>query len=183
MTIVVARYKEDTSWLNQLRIASPDINTFVINKHFSDDPYTGTVLPNIGRESHSYLWYIINHYVCLDDFTCFVQGSPFFHCPNAIDVISKFDGSADFYPFGTVFHTVKDACPHHSDLVISKFDDLIKSPAEWSFNGGAQFIVSRDRILRYSKEFYQQLFDLHFTNEQTPWCLERLWKFVFGDEG
>jgi Protein of unknown function (DUF3431) len=181
MTIVVARYKEDISWLNFLKAANSNINTFVINKFHVDDPMSNMVLPNVGRESHSYLWYIINNYVCLDDFTCFVQGSPFFHCPNVIDIINNFDGSQQFYPFGTVFHTVKDACPHHSDLVVSKFDDLINSPAEWSFNGGAQFIVSRDRILRHSKDFYQQLFDRHFTYEHTPWCLERLWKFVYGD--
>lgn len=178
MTIVVARYKEDTSWLNNLRA----VDCYVINKFYDDDSRPGVVLPNIGRESHSYLWYIINHYVCLDDFTCFVQGSPFFHCPNAVDVINNFDGSCEFYPFGNVFHTIKDACPHHSDLIVSNFDELIKSPAEWSFNGGAQFIVSKERIHRHSKDFYQQLFDRHFTNEHTPWCLERLWKFVWGEE-
>lgn len=182
MTIVVARYREDVSWLNHLKVLNPAINVFVINKHPHNDPFSNITLDNVGRESHSYLWYIINHYVCLDDFTCFVQGSPFFHCPNAIEIINNFDASEEFYPFGTIFHTVKDACPHHSDLVVSDFDDLIKSPTEWSFNGGAQFIVSKERILKRSKEFYQQLIDRHFTNEHTPWCMERLWKFVFGDE-
>jgi len=178
MTIVVARYQEDTSWLSHLR----DVTPFVVNKFFHNDPAPGVVLPNIGRESHSYLWYIVNHYVCLDDYTCFVQGSPFFHCPNIIEVINNFDTSTDFFPMGTVFHTVKDACPHHSDLVVSDFEDMIKMPDAWSFQGGAQFIVSRDRILRHPREFYQQLLDRHFTNEHTPWCLERLWAFIFGDE-
>ena len=177
MTVVVARYKEDISWLRHLS----NINPFVINKAQHNDPYSSIVLPNIGRESHSYLWYIVNHYVCLDEHTCFLQGNPFQHFPHVFDVINGFDGSLDFLPFGQVYTTIKDACPHHSDLVMSAFDDVVKTPQEWQFHAGAQFIVSKQRIHRHSREFYQDLLARHETNEQTPWCLERLWEFIFGD--
>jgi hypothetical protein len=177
MKIVVARYKEDVSWLKHINNATP----FIVNKFHTTDATVGVVLPNVGRESHSYLWYIINNYVCLDEHTCFLQGNPFPHCPDVVDIINNFDGKADFTQFGKVYDTVKDACPHHSDLIISAFDDMVNIPDAWSFNAGAQFIVSKQRIQRHSKEFYQQLFERHSTNEHTPWCLERLWKFIFGD--
>ena len=174
MKLVVARYQEDISWLRLVN-AVP----FVVNKFYNDNSYNGVTLPNIGRESHSYLWYIINNYVCLDDYTCFVQGNPFPHCHNVIDIINNFNESVDFLQFGQIFHTKKDACPHHSDLKISAFEDLIDIPNEWSFNAGAQFIVSKQRIYEHSIDFYKELFDRHITNEHTPWCLERIWKFIF----
>jgi hypothetical protein len=178
ITVVVAKYKEDMGWLEQLRSAIPHVKTVVINKG-ADDYQPSIALPNIGRESHSYLWYIINNYDNLDDFTCFVQGDPFAHSAVFVDLLRNFTGGDRFYPFGPVYYTIKDACPNHPGLFVSKFDSLIPAPEGWSFHAGAQFIVSRSTILKNSRDFYQKLLDAHLEHEDTPWCLERLWRFVF----
>lgn len=59
---VIARYNEDISWLN------PIIDKCtIINKYNNKD------LPNVGRESDTYLWYIINNYYNLPDIIIFSQ--------------------------------------------------------------------------------------------------------------
>lgn len=70
---VVARYSEKLDWLEELGL--PYV---VYNK--GDDSLPGAVrLPNVGRESHTYLTHIVNNYDILDHYTIFLQGEPFFH--------------------------------------------------------------------------------------------------------
>jgi hypothetical protein len=59
--IVVARYNEDVSWTS-------DKNVTILDKS------NGTI-HNIGRESHTYLTYIIENYENLPDIVFFTQGS------------------------------------------------------------------------------------------------------------
>ena len=63
--LVVARYKEDVSFLD--RYAYP---ATVYNKHEGDN-----LLPNVGREGHTYLHHIVQQYETLDDITVFVPAS------------------------------------------------------------------------------------------------------------
>jgi hypothetical protein len=72
--VVVARYAEDLSWLRMFRGEEVEI----VNK--------GTALPwvgvgwkvqelmNVGREAHSYLWWIVDNYDRLPDVVFFTQG-------------------------------------------------------------------------------------------------------------
>jgi len=68
--IVVARYNEDISWLLPL-----NHYCLFINKGETLHMDNEMQLENIGRESHSYLWYIINHYENLPDIVAFTQGN------------------------------------------------------------------------------------------------------------
>ena len=75
--IVIARYNEDIDWVNSL---AKD-NVIIYNKgpdHNIADVESITRL-NIGRESETYLYYIISNYHCLPDYVLFMQGDPFFH--------------------------------------------------------------------------------------------------------
>lgn len=68
MELVIARYDEDISWSDQYL----DIRT-VYNK---GDVLPGSIpLPNLGRESHTYLTHIVERYDTLADRTAFIQGS------------------------------------------------------------------------------------------------------------
>ena len=70
--IVVSRYNEDISWTFKYYP-----NIIIYNKgedHISDS----ISLPNVGRESHTYLYHIVSNYHQLADRTVFVQGS----CPS-----------------------------------------------------------------------------------------------------
>jgi len=63
--LVVARYKEDVSFL-----ASYPYPSTVYNKHEGEN-----LLPNLGREGHTYLHHIIENYNTLDEMTVFVPAS------------------------------------------------------------------------------------------------------------
>lgn len=68
LDIVVARYNEDISWTYKYRP-----NVIIYNK--GNDPIDGSILlPNVGRESHTYLYHIISNYNNLANKTVFVQG-------------------------------------------------------------------------------------------------------------
>ncbi|KAI9700954.1 MAG: hypothetical protein M1820_006599 [Bogoriella megaspora] len=73
--IVVAHFNEDLSWLQPFTQ-----NASIYSKGHSPTPSDAyrqnTKLPNIGRESHTYLYHIVSRYDTLADITLFVQGSP-----------------------------------------------------------------------------------------------------------
>ncbi|GAB6127377.1 DUF3431 domain-containing protein [Humidesulfovibrio idahonensis] len=78
--LVVARYREDVSWLCGLGLPC-----VVYNKGPQLDPAQlppgarTAALPNIGREAHTFLTHIIGHYGRLPRHTAFLQGDPFAH--------------------------------------------------------------------------------------------------------
>ena len=81
---VIARYNEDLKWLNEYPFNQ--IQYIVYNKgpndNFTKKHVIKTVkLENIGRESNTFLYHIINNYNDLDDITIFLPGS--------VDMINK----------------------------------------------------------------------------------------------
>ena len=99
--VVVARYREDVSWT-----AGLGYPFLVYDKSGDPGPYA---LPNIGRETHTYLSHIAANYQRLAAHTVFVQGDPFGHMGEDADVGAlnariaqnvrlgrKFSGLADF---------------------------------------------------------------------------------------
>ena len=87
--IVVARYNENLDWLKKIK-KSKDIKITIYNKGKDDINIPFIRLPNIGRESHTYLYHIINNYNNLADQTIFCQGDSIFHSPNFLDLINKY---------------------------------------------------------------------------------------------
>lgn len=77
---VVARYREDLSWLRALGLPC-----VVYNKGPELDPALlppgarVETLPNVGREGHTYLTHILSGYGSLPRHTVFLQGDPFAH--------------------------------------------------------------------------------------------------------
>ena len=178
MKIVVAKYTEDISWINSMN----EFNIFIINKNPEEYNIYDMDLPNVGRESHSYLSYIIKYYDELDDYTCFLQGRPFDHLRdiNILDLIKSFKKDVDFIAFGNVFKETKTP-PHYPEKVNYIFmEDIIHNiPESIIFNCGGQFIVSKKRIQKHPKEFYIKLLEKHYTFHSTPWTIERLWHVIF----
>merc|ERR1719382_1232101 len=71
--VVVAHYNEDLTWLDQYR--SPDVRFRVYSKGGAAQQGVSELLPNVGRESQSYLHHIIKNYDRLAPWTVFTQGS------------------------------------------------------------------------------------------------------------
>ena len=84
--MVVAHYDEPIDWMFQT-----DIPVWLYNKGrdfplgLLSRPNTQVQkLPNVGRESHTYLTHIVNNYDRLADLTFFVQGEPLVHSPDLL---------------------------------------------------------------------------------------------------
>lgn len=173
--LVIAKYKENIDW-------SEGLEKIVYNKFKGKNK-----LDNIGREAHTFLYHIIKNYDTITD-CVFCQGNPIEHVP---DFILKLDNvKQGFYSFNVItidneiradgiyrFGT-KIESQEYRDLVV-KILDIFGINKTWinsSYYG--IFSVSKDRILRYSKEQYQRAFELS-ENELMPYAFEILWKTLF----
>ena len=105
--LVVAKYKEDISWINELK---DHFDIVVYNKDNNLDPHDLNFhkreyhidgikwidLPNIGREAQTYLFHIIENFDNLHDLEVFTQGNPFDHTPHFIQSLINLNPS-DYY--------------------------------------------------------------------------------------
>lgn len=205
--VVVAHYKENLSWVD--KISHDQINRIYIYTKGSEkidlkNPKVSIYnLPNVGRESHTY----INHcYVNYDemndkkipDFVFFVQGSPHgmegerlykaiqelsenkdmkftsnFRISSAYSFLNR--GRCDSWQGQTSRskYDIKEWC----DNFLRPNLQIEKIPVFWN----ACFGVSTERILSNPKEKYKLLMEGELS-ELNPECghyFERLWYYVF----
>ena len=157
--VVIARYKEDVGWVDQL-----DCDYIIYDK-------SGDVIDNIpnrvclknqpkGREAHTYLYHIVNHYNNLADCTCFLQGHPFDHCIDILDII-KNPPAIHFTPLGKIR--------------IVKIYDM-----ELQYISGAQFIATKQCIQSLPLLFYQKSLELTYTNLFSGTHFEFMWLYIMG---
>jgi hypothetical protein len=74
--IVIARYEEDVSWVQQ--IPKEKVSRIFIYNKGSPVTAEGCIvipLPNLGRETHTYLHHVLQNYNALADTTIFLPGS------------------------------------------------------------------------------------------------------------
>jgi hypothetical protein len=185
--LVIARYNEDISWIDRL-----SCKRTIYNKGAScgRECYT---LPNIGRESHTYLHHIINNYDNLSDLTIFTQGDPFPHCRDFISKVQLIiEGGLD-KPFRTLcdwllqIQELKceywpyDCWPNLvPEVAHSLFGEEFNRPI-W-FGAGAIFAVTKEAVYQHDLEFYQKAQEFHDTNNDGyAHAFERLWPTIFGE--
>ena len=168
-TVVVAKFKEDTNWVESL-----PCSYFIVEK--------GKHLPNEGRESLSYLWYIIENWSKLNGTYVFMQGNPtphWFNYKNELD-LEDFDFT---WRGQSSYNCRKDGVPQHSGLAIEEFakEANISLPEDNNINfvAGGQFIVTAKKIKSKGKKFYKKLYEMHTTYKKAPWIMERLWGYIF----
>lgn len=192
--IVVARYKEDISWikdcsnLDKIKVYNKDKESSSLNK-----------LLNVGRESHTYLHHIISNYDNLSDYTVFCQGNPIDHCKNFVENVKNIDpiikNDLKLKRKGIVFwgdveqiekisgakskqHPVGVPIYYFLDLLfeLKAVDDI-----DIKYYCGAQFLVSKDNILNRPKSFYEFL--INFVSKEIDpiegYVYERIWQFIF----
>jgi hypothetical protein len=164
MKIIVARYNENIDWTRQFE------NVVIYNK---GDPLPNgsneIQLSNVGREGHTYYKYICDNYYNLDNYTIFLQGRPFDHSPNIIRNLQQYINNPNLkIDFEFLSESVLDCnlngCPHHSGIPLQAVYMQIfkenKTDLKIVFGAGAQFIVSKDRILQRPKEFYLKIVEI-----------------------
>ena len=118
--LVVARYREDLSWIN----AVPETcQVFIINKGKPIDtsifdqqsPYI-VERPNIGRESDTYLNFMEKGWHEGYEWVVFTQGNPFPHSPGFLQLLEKVDQWSDMQPLSCRwFHLPPDTLLEHDD--------------------------------------------------------------------
>ena len=83
--VVVAKYKENVEWVNRAQFK----NVIVYDKSGVDNGCVN--VPNNGRESETFLRFIIEHYDNLPDNVVFLQGHPFDHITEPLFRLSTYE--------------------------------------------------------------------------------------------
>lgn len=185
--IIVARYNENIEWT---KIFS---NVIIYNKgNKLEDGYNELFLDNVGREGHTYYKYICDNYDNLEDYSIFLQGNPFDHSPNILYNLSKYINdkelniSFEFLSERIINSSLYLECIRNLECknIIQDFNSIFNvnyNDHECIFGGGAQFIVSKNKILKNSKEFYENIVKMleHDINPFEGYNIERFHKYIF----
>jgi hypothetical protein len=203
--LVVAHYREDLGWLTRLDHEQLN-NIFVYTKGEDEPAVSGAKirrakLPNVGRESHTYLWHCLEQYDDLAngsaDFVFFVQGGPHGmderRIPEWMEEVSRHNLRCTYNfmvssPWGGL---TAGRCPDWAgptdparyglkpwcDAVVKRAGDLRYLPIFWN----ACFGVSVDRILSNPKAKYERIIreELSTVNPECGHFCERLWYYIF----
>jgi hypothetical protein len=185
-TLVVAKYNEDVFWLNYINL--PYI---VYNKGETIDNIEFTVTrDNVGRESETYLYYIIQNYHKLPNHVIFCQGDPFYHCKDFINTVNNADYNninyiASLSDWNETEHPNENGYFHQEANGILLTTPLLKIPwviSPVTFATGAQYIIPKSFILNKSHEWWVNCYKVHNQNKRSPWIFERLWPIIFNYE-
>ena len=198
LELVVARYREDLSWLRNI---SPQIRATVYDK--SQEGSTPVApnaqyLENVGREAHTYLHHIVARYETLAPITVFCQGKPFDHAFDFRKTLRALaEGKMEVNDFLWLGHLAdtdsvdgilfrnwsKNQTGEGLDL--NGFHRALlgcEGPSEYSFFGGAQFIVTRERIRSRPQKWYQNALQISIEFPEAAHCFERTWDRIWSDE-
>ena len=104
--LVISRYNEDISWIHKV---PSSIKVTIYNKGNKDIPFKFISLPNVGRESNTYLEHILRNYHKLATTTIFSQADPFDHSPYFLQLLTKINHYQKIQPLS--FFYDKDTPP------------------------------------------------------------------------
>lgn len=182
MELVVARYKEHVDWVDRFP------NALIYNKGtlLADCKASQELLPNMGRESQTYLHHICTRYDALADVTLFTQGWPFDHCYeedllHASETL-RFRGLSKEQLTETFdapeFHPGLEQALHRVWRTLFSGPP----PAYITFGPGAIFSVTSNQIRARPKRFYEMAHYLAWEHPDVGYALERLWPVIFSQQ-
>ena len=174
--LVVAKYKEDISWLKEV---PEGIRVYIYDKSESGN------LRNVGRDPGTFMHHIVEHYDELDDWTSFVQGWPFDHYSKQLLMRDIVNVEKDYWELGKVkFSVIGNGLRECGDLPLTAlYKELMgKEVVTFEFVWGMQMILSKRLILRRPKSFYIMLRDKAEELYMEEWSLpmlERIWGSIW----
>jgi len=211
IVLIISRYNENLEWLKKDPFNKYPV--YIYNKGKNDDFYRpeNTIevvsIENVGRESHTYLYHIIQHYDELNDILIFLTGSNdlnhrFEKSKRIIEEIEKNNSAVfiahstnnvrnDLYNF-TIDNYICSHPSNSSDAVHSIDPAPIRPFGKWfedkfgdvtvtniALNG--MFSVSKQDVLNKPKSFYEDLIkDLdHHSHPEAGHYFERSWEAIF----
>ncbi|XP_033638033.1 uncharacterized protein LOC117298808 [Asterias rubens] len=199
---VISHYKEKLDWLKPVakychvydkgheRSLKPSFPV----KHWEE-------LPNVGRESHTYLYHIIKNYENLANVTIFLQGDLEEHAPNFCfpTPMEYLDKALDGIPciqhklqidWGRIQHLDKwkleydlGLMRHAKHATLGEFYRAVFGRAPPQFADcclSGCFSATRRCLQKHPKKFYQKLitFLTDHSNPEEGHYLERLWRII-----
>jgi hypothetical protein len=187
ISIIVARYNENVEWSKEFS------NVIIYNKgNKLDNSYNEVFLNNVGREGHTYYKYICDNYENLAEYTIFLQGRPFDHSPNIISNLTKYVNNKEL---SIDFEFLSEEIHRSSlDLECRRYWQCKNIHKNWErifgvhsnnqeciFGAGAQFIVSKKKILKNTKEFYENIMKMleYDIDPLEGYDIERFHKYIF----
>lgn len=209
--LIVARYKEDVSWLKSL----PALVEYHVVQKCALQPELAaerqTLLPNVGRESHSYLTHLLrlqreaaDGRVALPLLLVCVQADPFEHNSRFLDELDVLAGAAArgvaayFTPLGLwsggerIIYCDASGAPHQPKLLpIARtwralFGEARPLPLWLGFTPGALFALSCEALLRTPTAVLEAALGPEggLSSHADPIAghvFERLWRYLFVD--
>ena len=202
--IIASRYNEDIDWL-----LNEKENLKLYNKGHPIKDFKTIKLPNVGRESDTYLNYIISNYNYLPEICIFTQGNINDHHSGGINYLHKMKEEALKYGksnpslitnknndiWGENFNVnisennTKYSKAHNNQRTKKKisfgewFKKNIKSefPNKLKIYKYGLFAVSREKILKHKIKYYKKL-KKHVNWDSNPaegHFFERSWYYIF----
>lgn len=188
--LVVARYNEDISWIDEIDLNK--IKVYLYNKgpkieHIRKGIYYEEI-PNVGRESETYLYHIEKNYHDLDEKIVFTQGRFKDHCGSIQNLLRMYDST----PWGShryeknfrldVYCTKleKERDNLNFSQWMDKYVEVLKSNTiRLKYNG--IFGVSKNKILSRKLEYYKDTLrpQLQSFNPEVGHYFERAWFYIF----
>lgn len=203
--IVAARFNENISWLD-----SVSDNCIIYNKGNSLNHKNEIFIPNLGRESETYLHYIIDNYHNLPDVIVFTQGKISDHRgKNDVSILLKLKDEAlekgksepnvrhnmkNGYCWGPEWNKYNDDHYYlHGNYKDNKpivFIEWFKKnicseyPYHICIYSNAIFAVKKELVLKNNKNYYENLIKEvnHHVNSTEGHFFERSWYYIFGGE-
>lgn len=187
LNIIVARYNENVEWTKEFP------NVIIYNKGIElNNGYNQVFLNNVGREGHTYYKYICDNYENLADHTIFLQGRPFDHSPNIISNLIKHVRNKDLnIDFEFLSEQIINSslnlecvgnwqCKNIHKTWERVFGTNVENH-ECIFGAGAQFIVSKNKILKNTKDFYKNIVKIleYDINPLEGYDIEIIHKYIF----
>jgi hypothetical protein len=209
--IVISHFCEKLDWIHKIKSIDKIIyekgkgNTKKQNCPFYKSDIVANklkiiTLPNIGRESHTWLYHIVNNYNNLAEYTIFVQGNPLDHYSEIIETLLNLPNSlSGLFEFSTGCYSLCDVCIIERPSEWNRFqifpqevyDSFFSTKNKWFLYGcGAQYIVHKKCIINKPLDFYIDLYQYLVKqyevdpnkHSHVPWTLERLWPSIFDSE-
>ncbi len=202
--LIIARYKEDLSWLENHK----DFKIKVYNKgnKLIDNKYMKIEnLENVGRESHTWLYHIVKNYKNLNEISIFLQGNiQDLNCmahlnPNKyLKNINQYGFTVSRYGLLSPFHWDWNVGLDKDNRYQKQWLNNEISKSKIGFRGfaktifpdipffvatsyGGCFAVKKETILQHKVNFYEALLDI-LSKSKNPiegHYMERLWCYIF----
>ena len=168
--LVIAKYQEDISWTKDV---DDSWNIVLYDKDKG--------IPNIGRDSHTFLYHICLNYHNLADITVFSQGSYKEHCSNFINKLSELKHGEGYTPLSDrklKMRSNQNTYYKEPDLVSNCQCRFGLEEKDIEFPYGAFMAVDKEVILKRPLKYYLNLLTLVSSSDKYTHELEYLWPQV-----